>query len=523
MTEPIKKIIPAYPYVQYNDDPNIVAFFDAYNEIAQQYLDEMNSLYLPCWTSEKITGPLLDWVALGIYGQTRPAIQIVKEQSEKGEYNTLEYNSEPYAHLSNYVAGEYSPMNDDLFKRVLTWNFYKGDGQQFTIPWLKRRIARFLHGPDGKDPGIQSTFDVYVSVDDGVFTLGITDYGDGVAQALASAIRQRYVKLPFMYQFRTVFRSPPAPVSGITLLPEVVTMAPWETATLDVSVIPDGAWDRAFTCRTEPAGVIEYDVDNTSVVLKNGKTGTAVMTVETHEGHFTASTRIIVTIPEKLVYTIRVGSATQPVILRKASASDNITIDYGDGIETTDYQISAAGDVTPGRHLVSGQTYTLTVRNAPTATLAAIPELVSLISIESMRTELTSFCFNSTKLECVADTAFEHCPEVKKIDSLFSRCQALRSVPVRMWTDMPKITSAVSAFNECSLLAMDINELFPADSYPQMLNITSIVQDCASLKGKGLIFITKFPVATQHASAVRYDHGLEDYWQVPDAWGGGGA
>jgi hypothetical protein len=33
----------------------------------------------------------------------------------------------------------------------MTWNFYKGDGYYFTIPWLKRRIIRFLTGIDGVD------------------------------------------------------------------------------------------------------------------------------------------------------------------------------------------------------------------------------------------------------------------------------------------------------------------------------------------------------------------------------------
>lgn len=52
----IEKIIPAYPYTQYNADPNIVAFFTAYNTLAQGYLDYLNALNLPCWTSPSITG-----------------------------------------------------------------------------------------------------------------------------------------------------------------------------------------------------------------------------------------------------------------------------------------------------------------------------------------------------------------------------------------------------------------------------------------------------------------------------------
>ncbi|VFS51405.1 hypothetical protein [Budvicia aquatica] len=102
------KIIPAYPFIQYNDDENVVAFFNAYNTMAQQYLEAFNSLGLPCWTSPLITGYLLDWIAHGIYGELRPSLELVRGQSQRGDYNTIEYNDIPYAHISNYRAGQYS-------------------------------------------------------------------------------------------------------------------------------------------------------------------------------------------------------------------------------------------------------------------------------------------------------------------------------------------------------------------------------------------------------------------------------
>lgn len=197
----VKKIIPAYPFVQYNDDENVVAFFEAYNEMAQEYLDAFNALALPCWTSPSITGLLLDWIAMGIYGQSRPAVQLLRFRAARGPYDTVEYDEIPYAHIQNYKAGQYTYMDDDIFKRVLTWNFYKGDGFGFSIPWLKRRIARFIHGADGTDPPVQSTSDVGVTVAGGVFTLSIPDYGDGVAGALQSAIQQGFTKLPFIYSY----------------------------------------------------------------------------------------------------------------------------------------------------------------------------------------------------------------------------------------------------------------------------------------------------------------------------------
>ena len=50
-----------------------------------------------------------------------------------------------------------------MYKRILTWFFYKGDGQAFTIKWLKRRVMRFLLGVNGTDPGINQTYQVSVT------------------------------------------------------------------------------------------------------------------------------------------------------------------------------------------------------------------------------------------------------------------------------------------------------------------------------------------------------------------------
>lgn len=197
----IDKIIPAYPFIQYRDDPNVVAFFEAYNEIAQEYLDSLNNLALPCWTSESITGLLLDWVALGIYGAERPLLQVSEEAIARGVYNTIEYNVIPYAVMRNYVPGSSSYVPDDYFKRILTWNFYKGDGSHFCIDWLKRRLARFIHGANGIDPPLQSTFDISVTVANGVFAIVIPDYGNGVGYFLKDAIDQQQVKLPFIYKY----------------------------------------------------------------------------------------------------------------------------------------------------------------------------------------------------------------------------------------------------------------------------------------------------------------------------------
>lgn len=199
----VTKILPAYPFIQYRDDPNVVAFFNAYNAIAQGYLDYFNKLNMPYWPSTEITGPLLDWVAKGIYGEGRPYLQIAEETVAVGVYDTTEYDTVEYDGLHRYTPGSTDYIPDDYFKRVLTWNFYKGDGSHFSINWLKRRIARFIHGENGIDPLIEHTYDVSVTVNAGIFTIKIPDYGNGVGVFLKNAIDQGLLKLPFIYSYST--------------------------------------------------------------------------------------------------------------------------------------------------------------------------------------------------------------------------------------------------------------------------------------------------------------------------------
>lgn len=51
---------PAYPYVQYNDDDNISAFFIAYNAYSQNYLNLFNITTLPIYYNQE--GNLLIFV-----------------------------------------------------------------------------------------------------------------------------------------------------------------------------------------------------------------------------------------------------------------------------------------------------------------------------------------------------------------------------------------------------------------------------------------------------------------------------
>jgi hypothetical protein len=164
----LQTVIPSYLYQEYSDDDDCQGFVDAQNDSQQDYVDTFNALNLPIYTGQPslVAGQLLDWVGTGVYGMSRPALTSGRPLT-MGPLNTWGYNwlfpmwGVPPAGvevefglnmLQLLSVGEIIITDDDLYRRILTWHLYKGDGNYFSIPWLKRRVWRFLYGTDGTAP-----------------------------------------------------------------------------------------------------------------------------------------------------------------------------------------------------------------------------------------------------------------------------------------------------------------------------------------------------------------------------------
>lgn len=197
----LQAVIGSYLYVQYNDDPDLQAFVRSFNELAQNYVDTFNSLNLPIYTRGNISGALLDWVAAGLYGITRPTLPATGT-GERGPYNTAELNSITYSTLIPGTASTVYTTTDDIFRRIITWHFFKGDGRVFNIPTLKRRVYRFLNGADGVSPTIQETYDVSVEVSGYSATITIPD--GPIATIFEAAVGSGALELPFQYSWSVV-------------------------------------------------------------------------------------------------------------------------------------------------------------------------------------------------------------------------------------------------------------------------------------------------------------------------------
>lgn len=186
--------LPSYAYQQYSDDPNIVAFFTAYNGLSQTNLDATNALSLPNYLSK--TQALLDWVAASLYGQTRNSLDL-GTSTIIGPINTYNYNQEQPNQYQVQFTGSSNLVSDGVFKAILQWNNFKGDGYHFTITWLKDRVQRFLDG----NPLNPDNYQVSVTFTGPTAVLITVPAASTYAEALQSAVASGLVLLPFQYEF----------------------------------------------------------------------------------------------------------------------------------------------------------------------------------------------------------------------------------------------------------------------------------------------------------------------------------
>jgi len=200
-TGTLTQAIPAYLYTQYNDDADLQALVDADNTLVQQYVDAFNQINLPVYTSDTISGSLLDWVGQGIYDIARPALP-VGHDSTIGPLNTWALNTIPFNQQKVISGTTFYVVNDDIYKRCMTWALYKGDGKQFSINWLKRRCLRFLTGTNGTSPWIGETYDIGVSFSGTSVTITVHNSSSyDQAAVFQAAIESGALETPFQFSF----------------------------------------------------------------------------------------------------------------------------------------------------------------------------------------------------------------------------------------------------------------------------------------------------------------------------------
>lgn len=242
----LQGILPAYVFQEYSDDDNIQAFFVAFNQFAQVYQDWFNTINLPIYTQPQIAGSLLDWVAEGIYGIRRPSLALGKIAG-LGLLNTYELNAMMLnSFISRGTITDFT-VSDDIFKRIITWFFFKGDGQRMAIGWLKRRIMRFLVGTNGTAPNIDNTYPVGISFGSSnsvVITITLspdTPITSTIAEIFQAAVQTGAVNLPFQFSFTVLVINATLGLANNGGVLQVITPVGWPTS---ATGLPAGAvWD----------------------------------------------------------------------------------------------------------------------------------------------------------------------------------------------------------------------------------------------------------------------------------------
>lgn len=159
--QPIQNVPRAYPYDQYSDDANVSAFFTAYTQIAQGYLEWYNQNCLGVYTDKN--GPLLDWIGANLYGLPRPVVG-TRAQTQQGAIGTFAIGTQAIGVNKVTRNDTAQSVGDDIYKRYLTMWLYMGDGKQMSIDWIRRRVARFLFGAGGSDIPVHDIQQVSISI-----------------------------------------------------------------------------------------------------------------------------------------------------------------------------------------------------------------------------------------------------------------------------------------------------------------------------------------------------------------------
>lgn len=196
---PQQAVLPAYPYLEYSDDDNIQGFFSALNGLQQGYLDWFNQTPLAVYTASGISGPLLDWCATGIYGISRPVLS-TQSGTNIGAWNSYAWNTLPWDGARITTSGTVTVATDDIYKRVLTWHLYRGDGNVPSIPWLRRRVARFIYGAGGTDISVDVLPNIQIS-QPSAHALTITVPAGPNGNLFAQCVDNGVLALPFQMTF----------------------------------------------------------------------------------------------------------------------------------------------------------------------------------------------------------------------------------------------------------------------------------------------------------------------------------
>ncbi|MCW9589622.1 phage tail protein I [Klebsiella oxytoca] len=268
-----------------------------------------------------------------------------------------------------------------------------------------------------------------------------------------------------------------------------LNLAPGDSETVTVTILPEYAEDKTFTVTTSDKTIATARIVNGAILVTGVKRGTSSVTVTTTNG---VSAMISVKVVAVMKFITRIDSATRPIFF--ARMDEDFTIDYGDGIDSRDYRFDPAsagyGWVIPTRDVVEGEEYTITIKNTETACLrtrlsnvsSKLNTVVELISVTGDRDNLSGFALDTTGLMAIRSGAFDDLPNVTDCTNIFSGCSSLTSIPASLFARM-KVVSFTNAFKSCTSLTEIPVGLFANQS--SATDFSSVFAGCTGLLSIG--------------------------------------
>lgn len=190
-------ILPSYLYKEYADDDTLQAFVDAYNQLAQGYLDWFNLTPLAVYTSPNVNGALLDWIGQGLYGISRPVFSSLNTDVNTTAVNNFAINTMGVNSSTHSSSGTAILATDDYYKRTLTWYLYIGNSRHTNATNIRLRVARFLFGINGTDVTLSQAQAVSVTVATGPVHYVITVPAGTASEYFSEAFSTGTLAFPF--------------------------------------------------------------------------------------------------------------------------------------------------------------------------------------------------------------------------------------------------------------------------------------------------------------------------------------
>ncbi|EIE3257185.1 phage tail protein I [Escherichia coli] len=266
--------------------------------------------------------------------------------------------------------------------------------------------------------------------------------------------------------------------SQILLSPDSVQLAPGETVSVNVTILPLIAEDRSFTVHLADERVADIQVDGDVITLTGRQFGSTTVTVTTVNG-------VTATLPISIVSVtrvmVRVDNVRWPLFMVD-DREPEFTIDYGDGTDSRDYTISG-NHVMTTRTLAPGTELMLTVKNCESVTFyktyTSSNPLLEIIQVCSQRTRMNQFAYGHRTLRKIHAGAFDYLVNVTDFSQAFMGCSALETLPEHLFAASPQVSDFSYLFCNCSSLSALPDDLFAGAG--EVVNFRYVFSNCWKL------------------------------------------